>query len=235
LLGSDTAAIGPRTHVRRAVAPSPSRTRARSHVGHAPAQRKAYAYACARVPILFAGATGVLGRAALPHLRRHHVVGLTRSEEKLHLLRELGADGAVCDVYDYEALLQVAQRVRPEGVVNFVTDLGAGSIAANNRARREGGANLLNVAVVTGASRLVVESVAFTLDGEAGQTIDQLERSALAFPGEALILRFGRLWGAGTAYQAPPRPPAVHVDEAGAQAAALITRGAPGTHTIAGP
>jgi nucleoside-diphosphate-sugar epimerase len=184
------------------------------------------------VRTLFAGATGVLGRATLPHLRRHHVVGLTRSKEKRHLLRELGAEAAVCDVYDYEALLRVARRVRPEAVVNFVTDLAAGSSAANNRARREGGANLLDVAGATGASRLVLESVAFTLEGDSAQAVEELERSAQAFSGEALILRFGRLWGPGTAYQAPPRPPTVHIDEAGTQAARLINRGASGTYTI---
>jgi nucleoside-diphosphate-sugar epimerase len=185
------------------------------------------------VRILFAGATGVLGRATLPHLRRHQVVGLTRSKEKRYLLRELGAESVVCDVYDYEALLRVARRLRPEAVVNFVTDLAAGSPAANNRARREGGANLLKVASTTRASRLVVESVAFTLEGDAGQAVEQLERSARAFAGEALIVRFGRLWGPGTGYQAPPQPPTVHIDEAGAQTARLITRGAPGTYTIA--
>jgi NAD dependent epimerase/dehydratase family len=185
------------------------------------------------VRILFAGATGVLGRATLPHLRRHQVVGLTRSKERRHLLRKLGAEGVVCDVYDYEALLRVAQRLRPEAVVNFVTDLAAGSPASNNRARREGGANLLRVASTTRASRLVVESVAFTLEGDAGDAVEQLERSARAFSGEALILRFGRLWGPDTGYQAPPQPPTVHIDEAGAQTARLITRGTPGTYTIA--
>jgi nucleoside-diphosphate-sugar epimerase len=185
------------------------------------------------VRILFAGAGGVLGRAALPHLRLHRVVGLTRSEARRGLLRELGAEGVVCDVYDYDALLRVAVRLGPETVVNFVTDLAAGSGAANNRARREGGTNLLEVARVVGASRLVVESVAFTLAGDAGRAVEDLERSTGTFPGEALVLRFGRLWGPGTAHDAPPRPPAVHVHEAGRRAARLITDGAPGTTTIA--
>jgi nucleoside-diphosphate-sugar epimerase len=185
------------------------------------------------VRIFFAGATGVLGRATLPHLRQHHVVGLTRSTEKLRLLRELGAEGVVCDIYDYESILRVAQRSRPETVVNFITDLAAGSAVANNRARREGGSNLLQVAGATGASRLVVESVAFTLDGDAGQAVDQLEQSARTFAGDALILRFGRLWGPGTLYEAPPRAPTIEIDEAGAKAARLITSGAPGTFTIA--
>jgi nucleoside-diphosphate-sugar epimerase len=55
--------------------------------------------------ILVAGATGVLGRATLPHLEGHEVVGLTRKREKLELLRALGVGGVVCDVYDYEELL----------------------------------------------------------------------------------------------------------------------------------
>jgi nucleoside-diphosphate-sugar epimerase len=45
--------------------------------------------------ILVAGATGVLGRATLPHLKGRDVVGLTRSREKLPLLRALGAEGVL--------------------------------------------------------------------------------------------------------------------------------------------
>jgi nucleoside-diphosphate-sugar epimerase len=184
------------------------------------------------VRILFAGATGVLGRATLPHLRGHNVTGLTRSPEKLQLVRGLGAEAAVCDVYDSAALLRVTQRARPHTVVNFVTDLASGSAAANNRARREGGENLLDAANATGASRLVVESVAFTLDGDAAEAVEQLERSTHAFAGDALVLRFGRLWGPGTFYDAPPHPPAVHVDKAGAEAARLLVQAPPGTYIV---
>jgi nucleoside-diphosphate-sugar epimerase len=119
--------------------------------------------------ILFAGATGVLGRATLPHLERADVVGLTRSRAKLKLLASLGAEGVVCDVYDHEKLLRLARRVQPEIVVNFVTDLAAGSFAANNRVRREGGRNLLDAAKAAAATRLVVESVAFALEDEEAQ------------------------------------------------------------------
>jgi nucleoside-diphosphate-sugar epimerase len=183
--------------------------------------------------ILFAGATGVLGRATLPHLDRHYVVGLTRSAEKLELLCGLGAEGAVCDVYDYGALLLLARRVQPEIVVNFVTDLAAGSAAANNRARREGGANLLRAAEATNAARLVVESVAFALHGDAAQAVEQLEASTREFSGDAVIVRFGRLWGPGTLYEAPPQLPAIHVEEAGSEAARLVTDAPQGTHVVA--
>jgi nucleoside-diphosphate-sugar epimerase len=183
--------------------------------------------------ILFAGATGVLGRATLPHLDTHHVVGLTRSREKLGLLHALGAEGVVCDAYDSEPLLRVARQARPHAVVNFLTDLSARSSEANNRLRREGGKNLTNVAVVTGSRRLVVESVAFPIEGVAAEALDQMEQTALAAPLEVLILRFGRFWGPSTWYQEPPEPPTIQIDEAGAQAASLITGGRPGIYVIA--
>lgn len=182
--------------------------------------------------ILFAGATGVLGRATLPHLRGHDVVGLTRAPEKVPVLRQLGVDGAVCDVYDHEALLQLARRARPETVVNFVTDLASGSALANNRIRREGGRNLLQAAETAGASRLVVESVAFPLDDDAGAAVDELEESARRFAGDVLVLRFGRFWGPGTFHEARPEPPAVHVDKAGAEAARLLAHAPPGTYIV---
>ena len=182
--------------------------------------------------ILFAGATGVLGRATLPHLRGHEVVGLTRSPEKLHVVRDLGAEPILCDVYDYRALLEVATDVRPDVVVNFVTDLTSGSAAANNRARREGGDNLQQAATAVGAARLIVESVAFTLAGEAAEALEQLERSTREFDGEALILRFGRLWGPHTLYDEAPAPPAVAIEKAGAEAARLLVDAPPGTYIV---
>jgi nucleoside-diphosphate-sugar epimerase len=56
------------------------------------------------VRVLFAGATGVLGRATLPHLRGHDVVGLTRSPKTVELQRGFGGESALCDVFDYDDL-----------------------------------------------------------------------------------------------------------------------------------
>jgi nucleoside-diphosphate-sugar epimerase len=182
--------------------------------------------------ILFAGATGVLGRATLPHLDGAEVVGLSRSPAKLPLLRALGAEGVVCDVYDYEALLLLAERVQPQILVNFVTDLAAGSAAANNRARREAGRNLLDAAKAVAAARLVVESVAFALHGDAARAVSELEQSVREFPHEAVVLRFGRLWGPGTLHERPPQPPTVHIDVAGAEAAKLIVQAPAGIHEV---
>ena len=183
--------------------------------------------------ILVAGATGVLGRATLPHLKRHQVIGLTRAREKLPLLRTLGAEGVVCDVYDSGELIRLAQERRPQVVVNFVTDLSAGISEANNRARREGGKNLVSAAEAAGSRRLILESVAFPLERPAAEALEQMEQTALESPIEVLILRFGRLWGPATFHQEPPEPPAIHIEDAGTRAATLIISGPAGTYVIA--
>jgi nucleoside-diphosphate-sugar epimerase len=138
--------------------------------------------------ILVAGATGVLGRATLPHLKGHDVLGLTRARDKLPLLRTLGAEGVVCDVYDAGELIRLAQERRPHVVVNFVTDLSAGSSEANNRARREGGTNLVSAAEAAGSRRLIVEGVAFLLERAAAEAFEQMEQTALESGIDVLIL-----------------------------------------------
>ena len=161
------------------------------------------------------------------------MVGLTRSQEKLPVLRALGVEGVVCDVYDYEDLLSVAQKVRPHIVVNFLTALSSGTGDANNRVRREGGANLVNAAMAAEARRLVVASVYFDLEGTAADAVERMERTALNAPLDVLILRFARFWGRGTWYREPPDSEAVHIDQAGARAAQLVTSAPPGAYVIA--
>ena len=58
--------------------------------------------------ILIVGAAGVLGRATLPHLGGHAVMGTTRATAKLDLLASLGAQPACVDVYDAGALEPIA-------------------------------------------------------------------------------------------------------------------------------
>ena len=183
--------------------------------------------------IMVAGATGALGRATLPHLEGDHVVGLTRSRKKLALLRALGVEGVVCDVYNREELVRLAQKLRPHIVVNFLTDLSSGNGEANNRVRREGGANLVSAAMAAEAPRLVVESVSFDLEGTAADAVAQMERTALNAPLDVLILRFARFWGPGTFYREPPDSEAVRIEEAGARAAKLLTSAPPGAYVIA--
>src|SRR6516165_10106908 len=64
--------------------------------------------------IFLAGASGVIGVRLIPLLvaEGHRVAGMTRSPDKTQMLRDLGADPVVCDVYDAEALERGGQSVR---------------------------------------------------------------------------------------------------------------------------
>jgi nucleoside-diphosphate-sugar epimerase len=182
--------------------------------------------------ILFVGASGVLGRATLPHLGGHEIVGTTRSPAKRDAIAALGARAELCDVYEPGALERLARAFAPEVVVNFLTDLAAGPGPANSRIRLEGGPIVTAAARAAGARRLVVESIAFDTGGASEAAVAALESGALGSGLEALVLRFGRFWGPETWATTPPAAPAVHVDEAGRRAAALILAGSPGTHVI---
>jgi nucleoside-diphosphate-sugar epimerase len=180
--------------------------------------------------ILMVGASGVLGRATLPHLASHEVLGTTRTPSKRAELAALGARGEVCDVYEPGALESIARAFAPEIVVNFLTDLAAGPGPANSRIRIEGGPIVIAAARAAGARRLVVESVAFAPPSHAAVTA--LEEDARGSGLDAVILRFGRFWGPGTWTQVTAEAPAIHITQAGARAAALIVDGAPGIHSI---
>jgi len=125
--------------------------------------------------VLVAGATGVLGRPLVPLLleRGHVVAGLTRSQDEL--VRELGAEPIVCDVYDLPRLKELVGAFGPEVVVHLLTDLPDSYDElpryreANARIRREGTRNLLEAAP---GARFIAESVAF----DAGPAVGDLER-----------------------------------------------------------
>jgi nucleoside-diphosphate-sugar epimerase len=183
--------------------------------------------------ILIIGAAGVLGRALIPHLAGHEVVGTTRDPARCATLEALGAVAVMCDVYETDALERVAHAARPEAVVNFLTDLSGGSREANARIRREAGPVVVRAAREAGARRLVVESIAFPVSGEGAAALAELEESARSSQLDALILRFGRLWGPGTwSESAPAEAPTVHVAEAGRRAASLILTAPPGAYDL---
>ena len=75
--------------------------------------------------IFIAGATGVLGVRLVPLLLAggHMVAGMTRSPSKADLLRGLGAEPVVCDVFDRDALTQALAGFGPEVVFHQLTDL----------------------------------------------------------------------------------------------------------------
>ena len=182
--------------------------------------------------VFIAGATGVIGIRLVPLLVAdgHEVTGMTRSEQKAAALRALGAAPAICDVYEADALREAVVSADADAVVHLLTDLPDdmtdidGFTAANARIRREGTRNLLVAAEAAGASRFLAESLAARPDGDAGDAVDELERSVLAAGG--VVLRYGWLYGPDTYYERDlPDPPRIHVDEAARRTALELERG----------
>ncbi len=171
--------------------------------------------------IFIAGASGVIGVRLVPLLasRGHKVVGMTRSAGKADLLRSLGADPVICDVFDQGALREALISARPDAIIDQLTDLpdDASRIGeytdANNRIRREGTANILAAAKEVGLTRIMVQSVAWRLSGEGGRAVDDMEKMVLEAGG--IVLRYGQFYGPGTYHvNELPKPPRVHIDEA---------------------
>jgi len=186
--------------------------------------------------ILIFGASGVLGRAVVPHLAGHELAGTTRSEKKLPLLGDLGLQSFVCNAYDREATFACARAFAPEIVVNLLTDLAEGPGPANSRIRREACPNVTAAARAAGARRLVVESIAFATTAESDAAVASMERDALESGLAALIIRFGRLWGPDTwSPETPPKAPAAQVHSAGRRASALILGSATGVEIVTDP
>ena len=74
--------------------------------------------------VFLAGASGVIGQRLIPRLVRagHVVGGMTRSTSKTALLRQLGAEPILCDVFDREALIRTVSDFKPQVVLNELTD-----------------------------------------------------------------------------------------------------------------
>jgi nucleoside-diphosphate-sugar epimerase len=191
----------------------------------------------------------------------HEVAGTTRTSAKSEMLRGLGITPAVVDVLNANALAQAVAAARPDVVIHQLTDLSSGpgtpgypaAQQANRRLRIEGTANLMRAAKLAGVRRAIAQSIAFIYAPGEGvraeddpldlaaegvrqltvQGIVALEREVLQTQGiSGLVLRYGYLYGPGTWYDAPPKPPSVHVDAA-AHAAWLAVSSGAGVYNIA--
>lgn len=178
--------------------------------------------------IFLAGATGVIGVRLVPLLvgRGHTVVGLTRTPAKVELLRSLGAEPVVGDVYDAAALRATMVAAHPDVVLHQLTDLpdDAARIpefgAANARIRTEGTANLLVAADAAGVSRILAQSIAWRPPGRA-EAVEAHERMVLDAGG--VVLRYGQFTGAGTYHpDEPPSPPRIDIDRAAERTVELL-------------
>jgi nucleoside-diphosphate-sugar epimerase len=178
--------------------------------------------------IFLAGASGVIGRKLTPMLVEagHTVAGTTRSAEKVELVRELGAEPFVIDVYDAKALRGLVVDWSPDVVMHQLTDLpdDAADIplraAGNARIRTEGSANLIAAAKAAGAERFLAQSIAWT-PAAGNESREALERQVLAYEGTGVVLRYGQFYGPGTYYESElPDPPRIAI---GAAACATVT------------
>src|SRR5277367_2110687 len=125
--------------------------------------------------VFLAGASGAVGRRLAPLLVSEgwRVVGTTRSADKAAVLRSLGVEPVIVDVFEASALAAAIAKARPEVVVHQLTDLPPGldpalmaeATARNPRIRDEGTRNLVDAAVRSGVRRLVAQSVAFAYAG----------------------------------------------------------------------
>ncbi len=174
--------------------------------------------------VAVAGATGVLGREAMPALAAagHDVRGFSRSAPA-------GSDELVpIDLLDREAVVAFAGEWRPEALIHLATSIPANlkpygverQFAATDRLRTDGTRNLLAAAEAAGGARLISQSIAFAVapgPGLADETepissgpgstlgttagaVAELERLTLDAGGTAL--RFGQLIGPGTIFAA---------------------------------
>jgi nucleoside-diphosphate-sugar epimerase len=195
-------------------------------------------------------------------LMGHSVIGTTRSADKAGQIEAMCGQPVVVDVFDAEALTAAVIAAKPDAVVHQLTDLPSApgtpgyeeAQKRNVRLRREGTRNLMAAAKAAGARRVIAQSIAFVyapgegprhetdpLDvGAAGirsltvSGVMALEEAVLHAAGiTGLVLRYGYLYGPGTWYEKPAKPPSVHVDAAAHAALLALTRGAPGLYNIA--
>ena len=119
--------------------------------------------------VFVAGATGVLGRAAVPQLLAagHDVFGLARTPEKLLRVKMAGAEPMRGDALDADAMRRIVTEIQPDAIVNFATAIplklrvNPRDWELNDRIRREGTANLLAAAQAVNLQLFVQESAAY--------------------------------------------------------------------------
>src|SRR6476619_5215043 len=181
--------------------------------------------------VFVAGATGAIGRQVVSRLvaAGHDVIGMTRSESKRGMLRDLGAVPVVADALDPDQVADAVGRARPDVIVHELTALTGveryteRDAAATNRLRTEGTDYLLSAGQAAGVRRFVAQGVAgygmyMRTGGPVKSEEDPLDptparemRDTLAAVGhleeavlgarwtEGIVLRYGAFYGPGTA------------------------------------
>ncbi|MGB7860323.1 MAG: NAD(P)-dependent oxidoreductase [Acidimicrobiia bacterium] len=175
--------------------------------------------------ILFTGATGVIGRQALPMLieEGHDVTAVSRSESDRDWIDSLGARPAQVNLFEADAVSGAMSGI--DTVVHYATTIPPQSRMTkreswhmNDRLRSEATTNLVDAAIAAGASRFIQQSITFfyadgndewlTEDSPIDPVWDVLDSALTAerhvdrfrsSGGNGVVLRLGRLYGPGSA------------------------------------
>jgi nucleoside-diphosphate-sugar epimerase len=118
--------------------------------------------------VFVTGATGALGHHLVPELvaAGHEVTATTRTPGKAAQLRAAGAEPAILDGLDREAVIAAVRAAAPEVIVHEMTalgDMGAPrrldrDFAVTNELRTRGTDNLLAAAAEAGTRRVIAQS-----------------------------------------------------------------------------
>lgn len=171
--------------------------------------------------IFVAGATGVLGRRAIPALvaAGHDVTGVARGAAKAEQLRDQGAAPVTIDLFDAAAVTSAV--AGSDAVINLATAIPPSSRMAwppawemTGRLRTEASRNLVDAALAAGATRYVQEALGFVYPDRGAAWITEevaldppsFTRAVLAAEAEArrfgvgdgtgIALRFGLFYSA---------------------------------------
>lgn len=171
--------------------------------------------------VFITGATGVIGRRAIPLLQRagHTVTAAAHSEHSRERLAQTGIRTIAVSLFDRD---EIERAIRHhDAVVNLATHiphsirqtLSPGGWRENDRLRRDASAAIVDACLASGVSRLVQESFAPVypdcgdrwIDEQTplqpirfNQTVVDAEASAKRFEstgGTATVLRFGLFYG----------------------------------------
>lgn len=175
--------------------------------------------------ILFTGATGVIGSAALPLLLAdgHHVSALCRTEVERVRLTGVGARAVTVDLFDRQSIEGAMGGI--DVVIHYATSIPPqssmtkkASWTMNDRLRSEATANLVDAAIRNGVERFIQQSITFAYADGGKSWLDEsapidpvweVLDSALTAEGhvarfaeaggDGVVLRLARLYGPGRA------------------------------------
>src|SRR3954453_15289444 len=131
--------------------------------------------------ILVSGATGVIGRRAIPLLlsQGHAVSAIVRNPAAGESLEQAGATCVSADLFDAAALRKVA--AGHDAIINLATHMPSAAWKMlfrrawrlNDRIRTEGSANMVEAALSSGVGTLIQESFAPTYPDSGDKWIDE--------------------------------------------------------------